>query len=414
MSGPFGDEGGFGIANLPYGAFSVGEGPPRIGVAIGEHVLDLAPALGDEVFAAPVLNPFLALGREAWAEARNRITELLTDAHKDLTPYLIPRQEVRMSLPIEVADYADFYSSEHHARNVGAMFRPGGDPLPANWKHLPAGYHGRAGTIVVSGTPVVRPCGQYRSAETVTFGPEPRLDIEAEVGFVVGVPSEPGVPVAVMDFREHVFGVVLLNDWSARAIQAWEYTPLGPFLGKSFATSISPWVVPLEALAAAWVPAPSQDPVPLDYLTDHQGTLDLRLEIEWNTTVVSRPPFRQMYWTPAQQLAHLTGNGAALRTGDLFASGTVSGPERDQRGSLLELSWNGTEPVDLGDEQTHTFLADGDTVKIRGRAPGPDGAWIDLGSVDGTIVGVDNYLSEAITSASSAAAGSGAPSRTSR
>jgi fumarylacetoacetase len=382
----FGNEGGFGLANLPYGAFSADGRPPRIGVAIGEFVLDLAPALGDEVFTAPVLNPFLAQGRGAWAEARRRITELLSDDSADLAPYLIPRQQVLMSLPIEVADYADFYSSEHHARNVGNMFRPGADPLPDNWKHLPAGYHGRAGTVVVSGTPVVRPCGQFRSGEAVVFGAEPRLDVEAEVGFVVGMPSRPGEPVTTAEFRDHVFGMVLLNDWSARAIQAWEYAPLGPFLGKSFATSISPWVVPFEALAAAWVPAPKQDPVPLDYLTGRHGALDLRLEIVWNTTVVSRPPFRQMYWTPAQQLAHLTVNGAALRTGDLFASGTVSGPERDQRGSFLELSWNGTEQIHLDDGGTRTFLSDGDTVSIRGRARGPAGSWIDLGEVVGTVV----------------------------
>jgi fumarylacetoacetase len=376
----FGNEGGFGLANLPYGAFSADGRPPRIGVAIGEFVLDLAPALGDEVFTAPVLNPFLAQGRGAWAEARRRITELLSDDSADLAPYLIPRQQVLMSLPIEVADYADFYSSEHHARNVGNMFRPGADPLPDNWKHLPAGYHGRAGTAVV------RPCGQFRSGEAVVFGAEPRLDVEAEVGFVVGMPSRPGEPVTTAEFRDHVFGMVLLNDWSARAIQAWEYAPLGPFLGKSFATSISPWVVPFEALAAAWVPAPKQDPVPLDYLTGRHGALDLRLEIVWNTTVVSRPPFRQMYWTPAQQLAHLTVNGAALRTGDLFASGTVSGPERDQRGSFLELSWNGTEQIYLDDGGTRTFLSDGDTVSIRGRARGPAGSWIDLGEVVGTVV----------------------------
>jgi fumarylacetoacetase len=258
--------------------------------------------------------------------------------------------------------------------------------LPANWKHLPAGYHGRAGTVVVSGTPVVRPCGQFRSGEQTVFGAEPRLDIEAEVGFVVGTPSRAGESVSIAEFRDHVFGVVLLNDWSARAIQAWEYTPLGPFLGKSFATSISPWVVPLQALTSAWVPAPKQDPAPLDYLTGRHGALDLRLEIEWNETVVSRPPFRQMYWTPAQQLAHLTVNGAALRTGDLFASGTVSGPERDQRGSFLELSWNGTEPIELADGSTRTFLADGDTVSIRGRARGPAGSWIDLGEVVGTVL----------------------------
>jgi fumarylacetoacetase len=241
--------------------------------------------------------------------------------------------------------------------------------------------------VVVSGTPIVRPSGQTRSkGEPPAYGPTARLDIEAEVGFVVGVPSRMGEPVNIDDFAEHVFGVVLVNDWSARDIQAWESQPLGPFLAKSFATSVSPWVVPLAALEHARVDAPVQDPPPLPYLrTDQRWALDISIEIEWNGTVVSRPPYRQMYWTAAQQLAHMTVNGASLRTGDLYASGTVSGSERDQVGSLLELTWNGREPVTLGDGETRGFLEDGDAVTIRATAPGRDGATIGFGAVAGVI-----------------------------
>src|SRR5690606_11550376 len=296
--------------------------------------------------------------------------------------------DIRPRLPFAVADYVDFYSSEHHAGNVGQIFRPGQPPLPPNWKHLPIGYHGRAGTVVVSGTEVRRPCGQRRpsGADQPVYGPSTRLDIEAEVGFVVGVPTALGTRVTADDFPRHVFGVVLLNDWSARDIQAWEYQPLGPFLGKSFATSVSAWVTPLAALAAARVPAPPQEPPVLDYLRESERvTYDLALEVEWNATVVSRPPFATLYWTPAQQLAHLTVNGASLRTGDLYASGTVSGPSRDQTGSFLELSWGGTEPVTLSDGSRRTFLEDGDTVTLRATAPGPHGTTISLGEVTGRI-----------------------------
>ncbi|MEU4402732.1 fumarylacetoacetase [Micromonospora orduensis] len=383
----------YGVTNLPYGVFRSEGGQPRIGVRIGSWVFDLAGAeAADLVLAAgalcrPTLNEFMALGRPQWTSVRQRITELLTDpAHRPaVEPLLVPLDGVEMLLPFEVADYVDFYSSEHHASNVGQIFRPGQPPLLPNWKHLPIGYHGRAGTVVVSGTPVIRPTGQRASAEGPVTGPSVRLDIEAEVGFVVGVPSGLGDRVSVDDFADHVFGVVLVNDWSARDIQAWEYQPLGPFLGKSFATSVSAWVTPLDALADAFVPAPDQDPPVVDYLRDvpHLG-LDLRLAVEWNGERVSEPPFATMYWTPAQQLAHLTVNGASLRTGDLYASGTVSGPDRSQVGSFLELTWGGAEPVKLGDE-TRTFLADGDTVTITATAPGPDGTTIALGEVSGTI-----------------------------
>jgi fumarylacetoacetase len=386
----------FPATNLPYGVFSHGGEAPRVGVALGDSVVDLAPLAaaealdGGHAFESPSLNPFLAMGRPAWSAVRSWLTELLThEAYRDLVEsHLVPQADVEMRMPFEVADYVDFYSSQHHAENVGRIFRPDGEPLTPNWKHLPIGYHGRSGTVVVSGTDIVRPSGQRKPpAESApTYGPSMRLDIEAEVGFVVGVPSPLGSPVAAGDFADHVFGVCLVNDWSARDIQAWEYVPLGPFLGKSFATSVSPWVVPLDALEAARVDGPAQEPPVLPYLRrDEPWGLDLSLEVSWNGTVVSRPPFAQMYWTPDQQLAHLTINGASLRTGDLFASGTVSGPERDERGSFLELSWNGNEPVTLDDGSTRTFLEDGDEVAVTAWAPGTDGTRIGFGSVTGTV-----------------------------
>ncbi|SCL14561.1 fumarylacetoacetate hydrolase [Micromonospora rhizosphaerae] len=389
------DDSSYGVTNLPYGVFRRGGQEPRLGVRIGDFVLDLAGAEAAELVLAagalcrPTLNEFMALGRPQWTAVRQRVTELLTDtAHRPaVEPLLVPLREVELLLPFEVADYVDFYSSEHHAANVGQIFRPGQPPLLPNWKHVPIGYHGRAGTVVVSGTPVVRPTGQRATPQGPTTGASVRLDIEAEVGFVVGVPSRLGDRVSVDDFADHVFGVVLVNDWSARDIQAWEYQPLGPFLGKSFATSVSAWVTPLDALAGAFVPAPDQDPPVQRYLHDtpHLG-LDLALSIEWNGERVSEPPFATMYWTPAQQLAHLTVNGASLRTGDLYASGTVSGPDRSQVGSFLELTWGGAEPVKFADGETRTFLEDGDTVTITATAPGPGGTTIALGEVTGTIL----------------------------
>jgi fumarylacetoacetase len=391
---PIQDGDPFGPHTLPYGVFSTQGDDPRVGVAIGSYVLDLAPLAavanldGAHVFAEPTLNPFLALGPAAWAAVRGWLVELVTqDAERELVePHLLRLRDVRLHLPFAVGDYVDFYSSQHHAENVGRIFRPDSPSLPAAWKHLPIGYHGRAGTVVPSGTDIVRPSGLRRIGDRVAFGPSLRLDIEAEVGFVVGVPTELGEPVPVSAFADHVFGMVLVNDWSARDIQAFEYVPLGPFLGKSFATSISPWVVPLAALEGARVEPPPRDPEPAEYLRDAEPWgLDLQLEVSWNETVVARPPFAGMYWTPAQQLAHLTANGASLRTGDLYASGTVSGPEREQRGCFLELSWNGTEPVRLGDGTERSFLEDGDTVKISANAPGPDGSTVPLGTVTGTV-----------------------------
>ncbi|MCP3822367.1 fumarylacetoacetase [Streptomyces sp. A3M-1-3] len=392
----------FGPHNLPYGVFSLTDTPddrPRVGVRVGGHVLDAgaaAAALGSPygaLLAQPTLNPLLAAGRTAWRDVRRALTAWVTvPAHRPvIEPLLHPLADVTLHLPYEVADYVDFYASEHHATNVGRMFRPDGDALTPNWKHLPIGYHGRAGTVVVSGTDVVRPSGQ-RKAPTdpaPVFGPSVKLDIEAEVAFVVGAPSELGSPVALADFREHVFGLSLLNDWSARDIQAWEYVPLGPFLGKSFATSVSAWVTPLEALDAARVAPPARDFPLLPYLDDsaeeEPGGFDLNIEVRINGHVVANPPFSSMYWTAAQQLTHMTVNGASLRTGDLFGSGTVSGPEVEQRGSLLELTWNGRDALDLPDGK-RTFLEDGDEVTMTAWAPGPDGTRVGLGEVTGRIV----------------------------
>ncbi|WP_035853915.1 fumarylacetoacetase [Cryptosporangium arvum] len=378
---------GFGVTNLPYGIFSVGGDAPRTGVAIGDHVLDLAAATGDPVHATGSLNAFMARGPAAWAALRERLTGWFTGTDDAVSAHLVPRESVTLHLPFEVADYVDFYSSQHHASNLGKLFRPGSPPLTPNWKHLPIAYHGRAGTVRVSGTPVVRPSGQRKapSDEVPTFGPSRRLDIEAEVGFVVGAPATG--PVAVGDFAAHVFGVCVVNDWSARDLQAWEYVPLGPFLGKSFATSVSPWVVPLAALEAARVDPPPRDVELLPYLDDSKERwgLDLQLTVSLNGVVVSNPPFRQLYWTAAQQLAHLTVNGATSRIGDLFASGTVSGPEPDERGSLIELAWNGEAPLRLPDGSTRTFLEDGDTVTISATAPALDGTRLSFGDVTGRI-----------------------------
>jgi fumarylacetoacetase len=376
---------------LPYGVFSTGVRSPRVGVRIGDSVLDLLPVLGEQVFAEPSLNAFMAQGRARWRDVRARLTELLTEPRHWATvrPALHPLSSVRLHRPFDVGDYVDFYASENHAANVGQLFRPGGAALLPNWKYLPVGYHGRAGTVLLSGTPVTRPRGQRPGDGAPTFGPSRRLDFEAEVGFVIGVGSELGSSVTVEEFADHVFGVFLVNDWSARDIQAWEFQPLGPFLAKSFATSISPWIVPLEALAQAQVRPPPQDPGPLPYLAgcDNWG-LDLALEVRLNGQVLSRPPFATMYWTPAQMLAHLTVNGASTRTGDFYASGTVSGPDRNQRGCLLELSWGGAEPVTLPDGSVRSFLEDGDELTITATAPASDGTRIGFGEVAGRVLPV--------------------------
>ena len=389
----------FGLQTLPYGVFTpAAGGPARVGTRVGDRVLDLraAAAVQRAAWAGLVgggsLDPLLAAGRSTWDDVRRDLVRWLTDptAEPALAPHLHPVAQVRLLLPFTVADYVDFYASEHHATSLGALFRPGQPPLTPNWKHLPIGYHGRAGTVVVSGTPVVRPCGQRREADgSVVLAPTTRLDLEAEVGFVVGTGTRPGTSVGLADVEEHVFGVCLVNDWSARDVQAWEYVPLGPFLGKSFATSVSPWVVPLAALGSARVVPPPRDPRPLPYLDDTDGEpwgLDLALEVRLGGTVLSRPPFASTYWTVAQFLAHLTVGGASLRTGDLLASGTVSGPEWSQRGSLVELTAGGADPVRLADGSTRAFLEDGDEVVVSATAPGPGGTTVGLGEVRGRVL----------------------------
>jgi fumarylacetoacetase len=395
----------FGLATLPYGIFSTHDPDlRRVGVRIGDFVLDAGAAaeyVGMESgvwWLQPSLNHFLSLGRPAWVAARNWLIEVLSDPdHRAaIEPFLIPLGEVTLHLPIEVADYVDFYASEHHASNIGAIFRPGGEALSPNWKYLPIGYHGRSGTVVVSGTDITRPSGQCKAPTEVApiFGPSIKLDMEAELGFIVGASTELGSQVDVDHAVDHLFGVALFNDWSARDIQAWEYVPLGPFLGKSFGSTLGAWVVPMEALTSALVPLPPQDPEPLPYLrgSGADGSaaglfgLDIHLEVRINGTLVSSPNYAGMYWSPAQMLAHLTVNGASLRDGDLFASGTISGPGKDTRGSLIELTWNGQEPLTLDDGSTRTFLQDGDLVTVTGWAPGPDGAHIGLGEVAGTIL----------------------------
>ncbi|MEV6197609.1 fumarylacetoacetase [Streptomyces sp. NPDC051920] len=392
----------FGPHNLPYGVFSptdpAGASERRVGVRLGDHVLDAgaaARALGSPyagLLAQPTLDPLLAAGHTAWSDVRRALTAWVTvPAHREtLAPHFHPLSDVTLHLPFTVADYVDFYASENHARNVGQIFRPdAADSLTPNWKHLPIGYHGRSGTVVVSGTDVVRPSGQRKAPADVApvFGPSVRLDIEAEVGFVVGTPSEQGRPVPLGDYRDHVFGLCLLNDWSARDIQAWEYVPLGPFLGKSFATSVSAWITPLDALDDALVAPPARTHPLLPYLDDSSeepGGYDLRISVAINGHVVSEPPFSTMYWTAAQQLAHMTVNGASLRTGDLYGSGTVSGPTEGERGSLLELTWNGRDALELPDGK-RTFLEDGDEVTLTAWAPGPGGTRVGLGEVRGRI-----------------------------
>jgi fumarylacetoacetase len=375
---------GFGLDNLPYGAVARPGGDPRLAVRVGDDALPLdglegAAGLPPGTLSGPTLNPLLALGRPAWTALRAHLQELL---QQERAP-LVPLSELEPRLPLAVGDYVDFYSSLEHATNLGRMFRPDSEPLLPNWRHLPVGYHGRASSIVVSGTPIRRPRGQLPANGAPVFGPSQRLDIELELGFVTGPGNELGTAIPTAAAADHVFGFVLVNDWSARDIQRWEYQPLGPFLGKSFATSISPWVVPLDALEPFRVPAPPQDPEPLEYLrTAGDWGLDIALEVELNGTVISRTNARHLYWTFLQQLAHATVNGANVRPGDLYASGTISGPEPDSRGSLIELTWGGRDPIRLPDGSERTFLQDGDTVVLRGRC----GDRVSFGEVAGTIL----------------------------
>jgi fumarylacetoacetase len=345
-----------------YGVFSTAGAGARVGWRDGDDVVDLS-ALGD-VYAQPSLNALMALGPDAWSES-------LAQARLHDGPRT-PVTEATLRLPFEVADYVDFYSSLEHATNMGRLFRPEAEPLLPNWRWLPVGYHGRAGTVVVSGTDVRRPRGQLQppDVDAPVYAASRRLDLELELGFVVGLPSPLGTPVPAERFADHVFGVVLVNDWSARDIQAWEYAPLGPFLGKSFQTSISAWVTPLALLEDCRVEAPPQEPPPLPHLASGRDwALDIDLEVELNGEVISRGNARTLYWTMPQQLAHATSNGASLRTGDLMASGTISGPDPGSEGSLIELT------------NSSFFLADGDEVVLRGSA-----GEVELGEVRGRVV----------------------------
>jgi len=404
----------FSMHNLPFGAFRPRPGtPPRIGVAIGDHVLDLSvlaeknlftgPELsGTRVFHEPVLNAFMAMGRPAWSEARQRITELLGDDDPTLRddPGLrdaaLPRAaSVEMRLPARIDDYTDFYSSREHATNVGTMFRGPDNALQSNWLHLPVGYHGRSSSIVVAGTDIRRPMGQTKAddAERPSYGPSRLMDFELEMGFFVGPGNEIGEPIPIGNSAEHIFGMVLVNDWSARDIQKWEYVPLGPFLGKNFATSISPWVVTLDALEPFRCAGPPQDePEPLPYLIrPRDQSYDIHLEVLLQSTKMDRPVriassnFRHMYWDIGQQLAHHTVNGCNARPGDLMASGTISGPGKHERGSMLELTWRGSEPLELPNGETRKFLADGDTVVMTGWCEG-GGIRVGFGKVSGTLL----------------------------
>ncbi|HEX3458171.1 MAG TPA: fumarylacetoacetase [Candidatus Baltobacteraceae bacterium] len=383
----------FPIQNLPFGVFSAG-GLERIGVALGDRILDLAAvaeaSLADdlcerELLTAPRLNPLLAAGRSVWTPLRERLSLLLRcdgdprlrEANADR--FFVARDAVTMRVPMEIGDYVDFYSSIEHATNLGRLFRPNSEALLPNWRWLPVGYHGRSGTIVIDDTTIRRPSGQRKPPDAVApdFGASRRLDIELEMGFVSGAGNELGVPIAADDAGEHIFGLLLVNDWSARDIQAWEYQPLGPFLGKSFATTISPWIVTLDALEPFRVAGPVQEPPPLPYLTVNQPwayAIELAVELQSESmrakglapATISRTNFRNMYWNVAQQLAHATANGAVARPGDLFASGTISGNSTGTQGSFIELSWNGERPIELPDGETRRFLEDGDEVVLRG------------------------------------------------
>jgi fumarylacetoacetase len=405
---PGADGSGFGIENLPFGVVRGTGGYERVAVRIGEHALDLAAVAdaglldGADVFAQPTLNAFLELGPAAWSATRGRLTELLSAGNSEIadTPglpqrSLVPLDTVEAILPIEVADYVDFFSSIEHASNAGRIFRPDAEPLSPNYRALPVGYHGRAATVIVSGTPVRRPCGQRapeQAGGAPTFGPERALDVELELGFVTGPGPRPAAPIPTSDAERVIFGFVLLNDWSAREIQRWESQPLGPFLGKSFATSIAPWIVPLAALEPLRIAGVEQSPPPLEHLVvGEPWALDLDFELaivpaeSGVETTVSRMTSRGLYWNAAQQLAHATSNGALVRAGDLFGSGTISGPEPGNLGCLLELSWGGRDEIALDDGSTRTFLHDGDTVVIRG-AGDRDGIRISLGELRGQVL----------------------------
>lgn len=399
----------FSLQNLPYGVFSTADRAPRAGVAIGAMVLDLAvldeagllPAATRGTFAGGTLNRFMALGQPVWRETRARLMALLSEGDTTLAGNaslreraLVPMRDVTLHLPIDIPGYTDFYSSREHATNVGSMFRDPENALLPNWLEIPIGYNGRASSVVVSGTPLHRPNGQIKLPNEARplFGPCRKLDYELEMGFIVGTPSALGEPVSVGDAPAHMFGMVLLNDWSARDIQQWEYVPLGPFNSKSFGTSISPWVVTMEALAPFRRDNPVQSPEPLSYLRQQErNAYDIVLEVSLrpagaaDATTVCRTNFRAMYWTMAQQLAHHTVSGCNVRVGDLMGSGTISGTTPDAFGSLLETTLNGAEPLTLADGTRRGFLEDGDEVAMTGWCQG-DGYRVGFGEVVGRIL----------------------------
>ena len=382
----------FPVPALPYCVFSDESGRRRIGVGVGSDVADLSSLTGaigsvpPHLFATDRLNPLLAAGRPVWDALREELIGLAEAGRLDAARR--PQDDVMLHLAWDVADFVDFYSSRHHAENVGRIFRPDADPLPANWLHLPAGYHARASTVVVDGTRIRRPTGQVRTDDgQISYVPTRRLDFELELGFVVGGGTASGETIRVEDASEHLFGLVLMNDWTARDIQAWEYVPLGPFLGKSFATSVSAWVMPFGALHEARVPGPTQDPTPLPHLRrSAPWALALHLEV-WIRPAGSPEAHRvcavdsgnALYWDASQQLAHLSSNGARVSPGDLFGSGTISGPEDGQHGCLLEATRGGSRSIELGAEK-RVFLEDGDEVVMRGGTPG-----VPLGQVTGTV-----------------------------
>jgi len=406
---PVPDGSDFPIQNLPFGIFKTPGLTPRMCTAIGDHIADLQVLaehgffddldVPREVFAQPTINSFMALGKTKTRAVRNRISEVLDDDLEDwdasqLADYFLhPRQEVEMLLPIEVGDYTDFYSSREHATNVGTMFRGKDNALMPNWLHLPVGYHGRASSIIVSGTPVRRPMGQQipNDAEQPVFGPSKLLDFELEMGFVVGKSTKLGSRVDVADAEEYIFGMMLFNDWSARDIQKWEYVPLGPFLGKSFASTISPWIVTLDALEPFRTAGPKQDPEPLPYLQlEGAHTFDIHISMgiqpeNGQEKTVCTSNFKYLYWSMAQQLAHHTVNGCNLRVGDIMASGTISGPEETSYGSMLELTWRGTKPIAMPDGSERKFIHDGDTVTMRGYCE-RDGLRIGFGEAAGKVL----------------------------
>lgn len=393
----------FPIQNLPFGIFEQ-KGYKQAGVAIGEMVLDLAGlqnhgfldglGLPDKVFEKDTLNTFLALGKKIGSTVRNRISDLLKEGNEELKSHysiaslLIPQDQVKMCMPVSIGDYTDFYSSEQHAFNVGSMFRDPDNALLPNWKHIPVGYHGRASSIIESGVPIHRPKGQQKpnDDEPPVFGPCKLLDFELEMAFITCGENQLGESIATESAEDHIFGMVLFNDWSARDIQKWEYVPLGPFLAKNFASSISPWIVTLDALEPFRIPGPKQEPKILPYL-EYEGNkhFDINLEVAIQPDgseemVVTNSNFKHMYWNMAQQLAHHTVNGCNIKTGDLYGSGTISGPEPSEFGSMLEISWKGTKPVAMPDGSERKFILDGDTVTMRGHAE-KDGVRVGFGEV---------------------------------